>query len=339
MSSQGVLGGIKFIDLFAGIGGFHTAMESLGAQCVFASEWDKHASAVYKKNYGLAPAGDITKIEATDIPAHSMICGGFPCQAFSISGKRLGFADTRGTLFFDVARIAKEHKPAVLFLENVQNFAKHDHGRTLKTVRSVLEELGYVVFDQVLNAAEYGFATARKRIYIVAFRKDLGVDASHFSFPVPVGVSGALKDHLQKGDQSACELKKPAKLDPLMDKKAIAEARKSRPTSPIRIGTVNKGAQGDRVYSPEGPAITLSAYGGGNASKTGAYLIGGKVRKLTPKECASVMGFPKTFKMDANPNQAYKQFGNSVVVGVIRLIGLAIAKALESAKVKKETLG
>lgn len=338
--SKRVLEGKGFIDLFAGVGGFHLAMNSLGMECKFASEWDKHAAAVYEKNFRLAPKGDITQIDAADIPKHFMICGGFPCQAFSISGKRQGFADTRGTLFFDVARIAAVHRPSVLFLENVRNFAQHDGGKTLKTVRGVLEDLGYVVFHKVLNAAEYGFPTARQRIYIVAFRNDLGVDpATGFAFPALVGRAPAVKGFLEKTvDLEEVRINKPLTLPSARGtSKAVAEFRAKRPSTPVRVGTIAGGGQGDRIYSAEGPAITLSAYGGGNAAKTGAYLIDGVVRKLTPRECANIMGFPKKFKLADKPNQAYKQFGNSVVVGVIRAIGQQIEDALAVAAKKKKS--
>ena len=260
-----------------------------------------------------------------------MICGGFPCQAFSISGKRLGFADTRGTLFFDVARIAKEHKPSVLFLENVRNFAQHDGGKTLKTVKGVLEDLGYTVFHQVMNAAEYGFATARQRIYIVAFRKDLGVlpDVG-FQFPDKAGAAPSLKSFLDKNVKiDELKVSKEARISKdKSDPKNIASFRAKRGSAPVRIGSIAGGGQGDRVYSAEGPAITLSAYGGGNAAKTGAYLVDGVVRKLSPRECANIMGFPKKFKLPEKSNQAYKQFGNSVVVGMVAAIAQQIDRAL-----------
>lgn len=340
--TKSVLEGKAYIDLFAGVGGFHLAMESMGMECKFASEWDKHAAAVYENNFGLAPKGDITKIEAADVPKHFMVCGGFPCQAFSISGKRLGFSDTRGTLFFDVARIVKEHKPSVLFLENVRNFAQHDGGKTLKTVRNVLEDLGYVVFHKVLNAAEYGFPTARQRIYIVAFRDDLGVDpADGFTFPPKAGPAPALKSFLEKtADVSVLKVAKEANISAAKSgSKAVAAFRSKRPSAPVRIGSIAGGGQGDRVYSPEGPAITLSAYGGGNAAKTGAYLIDGVVRKLSPRECANIMGFPKKYKLAAKANQAYKQFGNSVVVGVIKAIAAEIDNALMRSVQKKKAGG
>ena len=188
--------GVKIIDLFAGIGGFHLAFKSYGAKTVYASEWDKDAASVYEKNYKLKPSGDIKKINEKDIPEHNILCAGFPCQPFSISGKRLGFNDTRGTLFFEVARIVKEKKPEIVFLENVKNFEKHDNGKTLAVVINTLKELGYTVFYDVLNASDYGLPQSRKRIYIVAFRNDLGIE--NFKFPEKKKLKKHVEDILEK---------------------------------------------------------------------------------------------------------------------------------------------
>lgn len=146
----------KFIDLFAGLGGFRLALESLGAKCVYSNEWDPHAQKVYADNFGHIPEGDITKVDEKTIPNHDILCAGFPCQAFSISGKQRGFEDSRGTLFFDVARIVKEKKPKIVFMENVKNFATHDGGKTLSVVKSTMEELGYTFYQKVLNSVTYG---------------------------------------------------------------------------------------------------------------------------------------------------------------------------------------
>ena len=167
----------KFIDLFAGIGGFHQAMTSFGSECVFASEWDKYASIVYETNYSLKPFGDITKITEQEIPPHDILCGGFPCQAFSISGKQRGFDDVRGTLFFDIARIAKHHQPKILFLENVRNFEKHDDGKTLKKVLETLNKINYDCYHKVLNARHFGLPQNRERIFIICFHKKLNITA------------------------------------------------------------------------------------------------------------------------------------------------------------------
>ena len=158
---------LRFIDLFAGIGGFRLGLESLGIECVYTSEWNKRAQEVYKMNFNETPDGDITKVKESDIPPHDILCGGFPCQAFSVAGKRLGFNDTRGTLFFDVARIVKYHRPSVVFLENVKNFLGHDSGRTMQTVKATLEDLGYSVSFKVLRSSDYGVPQARERVFII----------------------------------------------------------------------------------------------------------------------------------------------------------------------------
>ncbi|MBN2016097.1 DNA (cytosine-5-)-methyltransferase [Candidatus Dojkabacteria bacterium] len=315
----------KFIDLFAGIGGFRLALESFGLECIFSSEWDKQAQKTYEANFDEKPFGDITKINEKKIPKHNILCAGFPCQAFSISGKQLGFQDTRGTLFFDIARIAKFHKPEILFLENVKNLVRHNNGKTLETIRNVLKQIGYDVFYKVLNASDYGIPTSRERIYFICFRKDLKV--TEFRFPESNGKYVKLEDYLEE-DKAEIE-KSIIRRDDIHIRNKIIEPDLlgNYPQKPIRVGTINKGGQGERIYSPLGHAITLSAYGGGAGSKTGAYLIDGKVRKLTPRECANVMGFPKDFVIPVNKTQAYKQFGNSVAVPILKEIFKNIIKA------------
>ena len=191
-----LLSGYSYIDLFAGIGGFHIALSSFGAKCVFSSELDNDAQQVYEDNFGIKPFGDITKIDEKIIPAHDILCGGFPCQAFSISGKQLGFEDTRGILFFDVVRIINFHKPKVVFLENVKNLVKHDKGKTLNTIVTTLEKLEYDVNFKVLNASDYGLPQNRERIFIVCFRKDLQI--KNFSYPKPTNKKTTLFDIIEK---------------------------------------------------------------------------------------------------------------------------------------------
>jgi len=316
---------IKFIDLFAGIGGFRIALESFGGKCVFTSEWDKQCQTTYRTNFHDVPLGDITKIKEEEIPAHDIICGGFPCQSFSIAGKQKGFEDARGTLFFDVARIAQYHKPKALFLENVKNLANHDKGKTLTTIVNVLDNIGYNVFYKVLNASNFGQPTARERIYIVAFRKDLNI--TKFNFPVENGKVSTLKDLLEEDVPEKYFINRTD--IKIIDKAIDFDLLGHYPQKPIRVGTINKGGQGERIYSIYGHAITLSAYGGGIASKTGGYYINGRVRKLTPRECARVMGFPDTFKIPVSDSQAYKQFGNSVVIPVLQEIYVEIAKLIK----------
>jgi DNA (cytosine-5)-methyltransferase 1 len=318
---------LKFIDLFAGIGGFRLALESFGLNCVYSSEWDKFARQTYESNFGKKPDGDITKREESEIPGHDILCAGFPCQAFSISGKQKGFEDTRGTLFFDIARIAKFHRPKVLFLENVKNLARHDRGNTLETILKTLDDLGYRVFYKILNASNFGVPTARQRIYFVCFRMDLKIN--NFEFPEKQGVSSSLEQFLEREVKTEKYFIERDDIS-LKEREVAANVFGEYPQRPVQIGIINKGGQGERIYHPKGHAITLSAHGGGAASKTGAYLINGKIRKLTPKECAGIMGFPEDFIIPVSDAQAYKQFGNSVAIPVIKAVFEKIIKTLGS---------
>jgi DNA (cytosine-5)-methyltransferase 1 len=332
-----------FIDLFAGIGGFRLAGQNVGGRCLFTSEWDPYARKAYFINFGQFPFGDITQFTKTEdklaeIPNHRVLCGGFPCQAFSISGLQRGFKDPRGSLFFEIYKIAKFHRPDVLFLENVKNFARHDNKETFKAVKGALEETmlsetkqvtGYKVSSVVLNASDFGAPTKRERIYIVAVRKDLITSEEKWSNWVKL-LSNLAKNNGAKPKYLESIVGTLKKNDPLWKRVLVNRPAKyvknplaiKNASKPIRIGTFGKGGQGERIYSPRGHAITFSAYGGGVASKTGAYLIGGKPRKLTPAECAAAMGFKR---MDVGTKdvpllQRYKQFGNSVVVNVVESI-------------------
>lgn len=322
------LKGYTFIDLFAGLGGFRLALESLGAKCVYSNEWDKAAQDTYNDNFGIVPEGDITKVDEKMIPDHDILCAGFPCQPFSISGKQRGFEDSRGTLFFDVARIVKEKKPKIVFMENVKNFATHDNGRTLEVVKNTMSELGYSFFQKVLSADNYGVPQKRERIYMVCFRNDLNIN--EFKYPKPVKLSKHVEDYLLS-DEKQVEKLYVSRPDMYLNKTNDDEySNKS-----IRVGTVNKGGQGERIYSTKGIAITLSANGGGVFAKTGGYLINGKVRRLHPRECARIMGYPDSYKICKKTNEAYKQFGNSVVIDVLQYIGMEIGDAVanESSRV------
>lgn len=310
--NNGLMSGIRFVDLFAGMGGFHLALSSLGAKCVFASEWDPAAQEMYEKNFGMRPAGDITKIDEKGIPDHDILCAGFPCQAFSISGKRRGFEDTRGTLFFDVARIIREKRPKVAFLENVKNFATHDKGNTLNIVRDTLIKEGYSVHYAVLNPVHYGTPQKRERIYIIAIRDDIhGHDVFHFPEPFPLKRS--VEDFLLAWSQVRRQV---INRDDIM----VTEYTGEKSDKIIRIGQVGQGRQGERIYSPRGVSITFSAYGGGAFSKTGGYLIDGEVRKLHPREAARIMGYPDSHLLHPRDRVAYQQLGNSVIVDVLQLI-------------------
>jgi DNA (cytosine-5)-methyltransferase 1 len=316
------LRGVTFIDLFAGIGGFRLALGSFGGKCVFSSDWDPHAKAVYQANFGETPAGDITLIDNKDIPAHDILCAGFPCQPFSIAGEKAGFADTRGTLFHHIVRIADHHRPRMLFLENVRNLATHDDGKTLETILEALGSVGYDVHHKVLNASHYGIPQARERIYILGFRRDLKV--KNFEFPAPVKQTCKLADLLLPNKLTAGSE---------IDSKKKCTFKKVRvipgTPKPVRIGELGLGRQGERIYHPDAHAVTLSAQGGGVGGKTGLYKVAGKVRRLHPRECARINGFPDTFKIHERPAEALEQFGNSVVIDVLQHILLAAKPIFE----------
>jgi DNA (cytosine-5)-methyltransferase 1 len=330
---------LKFIDLFAGIGGFHFALHDIGMECVFASEIDEKARLTYEANFkdispnlfqGLGMPlfnKDITKIDPKDIPDHDILCGGFPCQPFSIAGYRKGLDDKgRGDLIFSIIDIIKEKQPSVVFLENVKNLYSHDKGQTYQYIKKLIQDQGYYVTEKVLIASKFGVPTARERLYIVAFQ-DREV-FNNFVFPLGVNKSTRLIDVLEsENDQTlACVINRS---DIQLNKtEKIIENSLYKPQRPIQIGIINKGGQGERIYSPLGHAITLSANGGGAAAKTGGYLINGKIRKLTIKECSRIMGFPENFIVPVLKSQAYKQFGNSVAIPVVREIAKNIKSAL-----------
>lgn len=310
--------GLKFIDLFSGIGGFRIAFESHGGECVFSSDIDKWANETYSLNFGECPAGDISKIGTNEIPDHDILCGGFPCQPFSIAGRRLGFADTRGTLFFEIERILKEKKPRAFLLENVRGLTNHDKGNTLKVILAKLNELGYSVFYQVLNSADYGVPQNRERIYIVGFREKV----VNFEFPSPVkekanvgdilekdvknhDVSEIARQHIKKHYEKLMNTKKPSEEYPLF----ATEIRPSR-----------------CVFRNDGfsPCLTAKMGTGGN----NVPVLVRDLRKLTVRECLRIQGFPETFKMKENNSHSYKQIGNSVSVPVVRAIAKKIVETL-----------
>ena len=316
---------VNYIDLFCGVGGFRYALNSPNTRCVFSSDIDPDARLIYGQNWGEIPAGDISQVEVAEIPAHDVLCGGFPCQPFSISGNQGGFEDARGTLLHEILRIARHHQPRVLFLENVKNFLGHADGKTLATTLRLLNRVGYDAHYSLLNASYYGVAQKRERVYFVCFRKDLGI--TDFQFPKPSDEDVAVEDIVLPGNDP--------RLDDLIIERTDLRMKENLPADrenrTLRIGTVGKGGQGERVYSPKGHAITLSAFGGGIGAKTGMYLMDGKIRRLHPEECRRLMGFPDGFKLHDRPNVSYKQFGNSVAVPVVRKIFQSTLHALTAA--------
>ncbi len=321
-----------FIDLFAGIGGFRLAMQDLGGKCVFSSEWDKEAQKTYFANFGELPFGDITKEETKKwIPNEfDVLCAGFPCQAFSIAGKRGGFNDTRGTLFFDVATVIKKHKPKAVFLENVKGLTSHDKGRTLQTILNTLrEDLGYYVPDpKIINAKYFGVPQNRERIFIVGFRKDLGIEG--FKYPEPNKITKVVKDIIEKKVVDAKYYLSTQYLKTLKEHKARHEGKGN--------------GFGYEVLKNEGVANAIVVGGMGRERNlvidnrlkdfTPTTKIKGEVnregiRRLTPRECARIQGFPDHFKIQVSNASAYKQFGNSVAVPAIEATAEKIIEKIQ----------
>lgn len=321
----------KFIDLFAGIGGFRLALQNLGGKCVFTSEWDKYSQQTYKANFGEVPFGDITKKETKDfIPdGFDVLCAGFPCQAFSIAGKRGGFEDTRGTLFFDVAEIIKAKKPKAFFLENVKGLRNHDGGKTLETILNVLRnDLDYFVpTPQIVNAKNYGVPQNRERIFIVGFRKDLNV--TEFQYPEPIEHKALLEEILEDKEVSVKYYLSTTYVQTLKDHKARHEGKGNGfgyqiiPKDGIANAVVCGGMGRERnlIYDDRltnfNPVTKIS----GQVNREG-------IRKMTPREWARLQGFPDNFKIVVSDGQAYKQFGNSVAVPAIQATANEIVKKL-----------
>ncbi len=326
--------GFRYLDLFSGIGGFRLALDSLGGKCVMSSEIDRRARAAYHANFTEWPRGDVRAIRDEEFPEHDILCGGFPCQSFSIAGKKLGFEDEiRGTLFFEIIRFLKARRPAVAFLENVAHLLVHDGGRTFAIIKRELENSGYEVTHQILNASLFGAPTARKRVYIVAFRSDLNIHG--FFFPEPLFTPAKLADVLLPDTQTDRWVVRDHPV--VLDEEAVAEAERGPALGLIKVGRCGDkklATQGNRIYSANGHAITFCAKSGGVGAKTGLYHINGRTRKLAPRECLRVMGFPDTFTIppSVSPEQCRSLVGNSVVVPVIRLIAERILAALGGAQ-------
>lgn len=313
-----------FIDLFAGIGGFRMAMQQLGGKCVFTSEWDSMAQFTYETNYGERPFGDITKASTKNfIPDDfDLLCAGFPCQAFSIAGKRGGFRDTRGTLFFDVAQIIKTKKPKAFFLENVKGLLNHDGGKTLATILNTLRnDLGYTVPEpKLINARDFGTPQKRERIFIVGFREDM--DASAFKHPKPNEVKSCFEDVKEEQPVSAKYYLSTVYWTNLQAHRARHENRGNGfgfeiiPDDGVANAVVCGGMGRERnlVYDDRLTDFTPVTHIKGEVNREG-------IRKMTPREWARLQGFPDTYKIPVSDAAAYKQFGNSVAVPAVKAMG------------------
>jgi len=299
----------KFIDLFCGIGGFRVALQKQGMECVYSCDNDPFVQEAYKQNFGEKPDGDITETPANRIPKHDILCAGFPCQSFSISGNRGGVSDPRGRLFYEIVNIAKHHKPYILLLENVKNILTIDNGAAIKTIEEKFGEIGYDLHKHVLNASFFGVPQSRERVYFVGIRKDANGEID-YSQPKETRKPIYLENIFEKDvDKDFFIYRDDIQI--LKDPLAV-----NYDLRPIRIGIVNKGGQGERIYSSKGHAITLSAFGGGVGARTGLYQTEEGIRRLTIPECKRAMGFPSKHYVSEGM-QGYQQLGNAVIPEMI----------------------
>lgn len=329
----------RSIDLFAGIGGIRKGFENAfgeNIETVFVSEWDENAQKTYRINYkdSFPIAGDITQISEEDVPEFDICLAGFPCQAFSLAGKRKGFEDDykglcRGTLFQDVVRICEFRKPKVIFCENVKGLIIHDKGRTFKIIKKAFEQIGYKVYDQILNSRDFGVPQNRERIYIVAFRND--INSRNFSFPVGNCSNTCIKDIMEKEPVSVKYYLSTTYIDTLKRHKERHMAKGNGFGYEIRsldgqAGAIVCGGMGrernlivdDRLTNFK-PVTHIK----GEVNREG-------IRKMTPREWARLQGFPDDFKLELADTHLYKQFGNSVTVNVIEAIAKQIKEVLEN---------
>ncbi len=317
------MGPYTFIDLFAGIGGLRLAMESAGGKCVYSNEWNRFSRQTYEANFGEVPDGDITAVDAMDIPDHDILVGGFPCQPFSIAGvskkrslgRKTGFEDeTQGTLFFDVCRILAEKRPRAFFLENVKNLTSHDGGNTFRVIREAVDGLGYDLFWRVLDAQDW-VPQHRERIVLIGFNRDLYDGLAEFDFDLPrPRVKPCLADILDTAVDGRYTLS-----DRLWEYLQEHAAKHRAAGNGFGYG----------LADPSGHSRTLSA----RYYKDGSEILipqdGANPRRLTPRECARLQGFPEDFEIPVSDTQAYRQFGNSVAVPLMSEVARALAAELE----------
>ena len=298
---------LRFVDMFCGIGGFHVALSSLGMECVYACDIDESARAAYRANFGIKPAGDIVGISAADVPEHDIFCAGFPCQPFSIIGDRAGFDDSRGTLFFEIARIVKAKRPAALILENVRQLATHNGGQTIGKILDTLKKIGYTTDFRILDARNFGLPQKRERVLIVGMLDGLG----GFQWPDKKTAAKPLADILESGKD---------RLAPYYVSDRIRKSRRDKHQAKIKpaIWHENKGGQ-------------VSSHPYSCALRAGAsynYLLVDGVRRLTPREMLRLQGFPEKFKDVCNYQQIRKQTGNAVPVPVVKAVAQKVKHAL-----------
>ena len=299
-----------FVDLFAGIGGIRIPFTELGGKCVFSSEWDKAAQISYSYNFGEVPFGDITKINSDSIPKHDVLLAGFPCQAFSIIGKMKGFADTRGTMFFEVARILQHHQPKAILLENVKLLVSHDGGKTFKVILDTLAELGYSVKWKILNALDFGLPQKRERVIIVGFKSAAACEQFNFDFePIAYNLASVLED------------------DKNVDSSLFA--------SDMILDKRRKRVEGKNVFYPsvwhENKSGNISILPYACALRTGAsynYLLINGYRRPSSRELLRFQGFPEKFKIEVSHQEIRRQTGNSVAVPMIRAVAKKIIQLL-----------
>lgn len=331
----------KSIDLFAGIGGIRLGFENAFGdmiETVYVSEWDQYAQKTYTANFKdkFEIAGDITLVNEKDIPSFDICLAGFPCQAFSLAGKRMGFEDDykglcRGTLFQDVVRICEYHRPKVIFCENVKGLTIHDKGRTFNVIKNAFKQIGYTVYSEILNSKDFGVPQNRERIYIVAFRND--INSEGFSFPIGTNSTTCIKDIMEEKTVSVKYYLSTTYLDTLVKHKARHEAKGNGFGYEIRdleghAGAIVCGGMGrerNLIIDKRLEDFTPVTHIKGEVNRDG-------IRKMTPREWARLQGFPDSYKIPLADTHMYKQFGNSVTVNVIEAIAKEIYKILEKQK-------
>lgn len=329
----------KSIDLFAGIGGIRKGFDKAfgkNIETVFVSEWDINAQKTYKSNFNddFEIAGDITKISEDEIPQFDICLAGFPCQAFSLAGRRMGFSDDykgmcRGTLFQDVVRICEYHKPKVVFCENVKGLAIHDKGRTIKIIKKAFEQIGYIVYDKILNSKDFGVPQNRERIYIVAFRND--IDSQNFKFPVGNKQNACIRDIIEDNPVSVKYYLSTTYIETLRKHKARHAAKGNGFGYEIRsldgqAGAIVCGGMGrerNLIVDDRLTDFTPVTHIKGEVNRQG-------IRKMTPREWARLQGFSDDFKLKLADTHLYKQLGNSVTVNVIEAIAKNILEVLNN---------